>query len=79
MDQYEKSIREKVFNSQILTNGEWVYLVGLFGMADDHEELWKERDRLRTALLEARPYVPEHHGPVQAKIADALGPIARAR
>jgi len=29
-DEWEKRIREKVFNSGILTNGEWVYLVGLF-------------------------------------------------
>jgi hypothetical protein len=77
MDEYEKRIREKVFASKILTDGEWVYLVGLFGLAKDHEELFAERERLRLALFEARPYVPEHHGPVQAKIAEALGPIHR--
>jgi hypothetical protein len=38
MDKYEKSIREKVFNSGILTNAEWVYLVGLFRTAREHEE-----------------------------------------
>jgi hypothetical protein len=38
MDKYEKCIREKVFNSGILTNAEWVYLVGLFQTAREHEE-----------------------------------------
>jgi hypothetical protein len=37
-DDYEKRIREKVFNSGILTNGEWVYLVGLFQTAREHED-----------------------------------------
>lgn len=36
-DDYEKRIREKVYASGILTNGEWVYLVGLFHTARDHE------------------------------------------
>ena len=78
MDDYEKSIREKLVNSGILTDGEWVYLCGLFQIARDSDDLWAERERLRTALFEARPYVPEHHGPVHTKIADAIGPLHRA-
>jgi len=38
MDKYEKSIREKVFASKVLTQAEWVYLIGLFGMARDHAD-----------------------------------------
>src|SRR5262245_49381265 len=41
----------------------------------DYDALFAERSRLRLALLEAAPYVPEHHGPVQAKITAALGPL----
>jgi len=78
MDEYEKSIREKLHNSGLLTAGEWVYLCGLFQLAKDNDDLWAERGRLRTALFEARPYVPDHHGPVQAKIADAIGPLHRS-
>lgn len=78
MDEYEKRIREKVFASGVLSNGEWVYLVGLFQMARDYDDLFAERGRLRTALFEARPYVPEHHGPVMKKIADAIGPMSRS-
>jgi hypothetical protein len=78
MDEYEKRIRDKLFNSGILTEGEWVYLVGLFQIAKEHDDLWAERERLRTALFEARPYVPEHHGPVMKKIADAIGPLSRS-
>jgi hypothetical protein len=37
-DEYEKRIREKLFNSGILTSGEWVYLVGLFHTAREHED-----------------------------------------
>ncbi len=34
--------------------------------------LLAENERLREALREAAPYVPEHHGPVRHKIAAAL-------
>lgn len=37
MDQYERSIREKVHAAGILTPGEWVYLVGLFQLARESE------------------------------------------
>jgi len=37
MDDYEKRIREKVFESGILTNGEWVYLIGVFNAAREYE------------------------------------------
>jgi len=47
MDQYEKAIREKVHLSNILSNGEWVYLVGLFHMARENEWLRIENERLR--------------------------------
>lgn len=42
MDEYEKSIREKVFAAGILTPGEWVYLVGVFGAAHDLSEIQRE-------------------------------------
>jgi hypothetical protein len=38
MDKWEKAIREKVHAANILTPGEWVYLVGLFHMAKDHAD-----------------------------------------
>jgi uncharacterized membrane protein YiaA len=41
-DDYEKSIREKVYKSGILTVGEWVYLVGLFQAARDLESLTRD-------------------------------------
>lgn len=50
MDQYEKSIREKVFMRGILTPGEWIYLVGVFVTAREHDDLAKENDRLRNVL-----------------------------
>jgi hypothetical protein len=37
-DEWEKRIREKVFASKILTEGEWAYLVGLFQTAREHED-----------------------------------------
>jgi hypothetical protein len=37
-DDYERRIREKVWATRCLTNGEWVYLVGLFQTARDHDE-----------------------------------------
>ena len=37
-DEYEKRIREKVWASECLTAGEWVYLVGLFQMAREHDD-----------------------------------------
>lgn len=36
MDEYEKRIREKVY--PILDTAEWVYLVGLFQLAREHDE-----------------------------------------
>ena len=39
MDQYEKSIREKVHAANILTPGEWVYLDSLFQMAREADEI----------------------------------------
>lgn len=42
MDEYEKRIREKVYNSGILTPGEWVYLVGVFQSAKDLESLTRD-------------------------------------
>lgn len=42
MDEYEKSIREKLYNSGILTSGEWVYLVGVFQAARDLESLTRD-------------------------------------
>lgn len=50
VDQYEKSIREKVFKANILSNGEWVYLVGLFALANDQEDLIKQNDDLKRQL-----------------------------
>jgi hypothetical protein len=45
-DDYEKRIREKVFNANILTNGEWVYLVGLFHYAREaSDEAATARDK----------------------------------
>jgi hypothetical protein len=44
-------------------------------LRSDYDALWAERERLRMALLESHPYVPEHHGPVQARVREALGPI----
>lgn len=37
-----------------------------------------EIERLRAALREAWPYVPEHHGPVQHKIREALASIEQS-
>ena len=63
-DEYEKRIREKLFNSGILTSGEWVYLVGLFQTAREHEgcgsgpqeveEQWRQalRDLREVAIAE---------------------------
>lgn len=42
MDEYERRIREKVWASECLTAGEWVYLVGLFQMAREYEELQRK-------------------------------------
>lgn len=39
MDDYEKRIREKLYNSGLLTSGEWVYLVGVFQAARDLDEI----------------------------------------
>lgn len=56
MNKWEKGIREKVFAWGGLTNGEWVYLVGLFNMANDESvpalvgQVEAENERLRTAL-----------------------------
>ena len=36
--EYEKSIREKVWASACLTASEWIYLVGVFQAANEHEE-----------------------------------------
>lgn len=44
-DDYEKRIREKVWSSKCLTNGEWVYLVGLFQTARDHENCGDQPSR----------------------------------
>jgi hypothetical protein len=43
MDEYESRIRQKLWASQILTNGEWVYLVGLFQVAN---ESWAREARI---------------------------------
>lgn len=42
MDKYERSIRKKIFDANILTPAEWVYLVGVFGAARDLPETQKE-------------------------------------
>ena len=47
---WEKSIREKVYASGILTNGEWVYLVGAFQAASEVDPLAEENTKLRNAL-----------------------------
>ena len=41
-DEYEKLIRKKVWESECLTAGEWVYLVGLFQMAREHDDVAAE-------------------------------------
>ena len=48
MDRWEKAIREKAY--PVLTEGEFVYLVGLFHMAKD--DLAAENERLKMALVE---------------------------
>lgn len=53
MDEYEKSIREKVYNSGILTEGEWVYLVGVFQSAHELESL--TRDDIESPHPDGRP------------------------
>src|SRR5690349_8821687 len=73
MDKYEKAIREKVFASNLLTPGEWVYLVGLFSLANDEwgpaefERIEAENKRLRSA---AKRLVEEADSTV---ITDAAG------
>jgi len=51
MNKYEKAIREKVFASNLLTPGEWVYLVGLFSLClDENFHRRDERIGLEAAL-----------------------------
>lgn len=57
MNQYEEGIRVKVHQAKILSRGEWVYLVGLFVMANEYDECAEENERLRTALRGACDYV----------------------
>jgi hypothetical protein len=54
-DEYEKRIREKLFNSGILTNGEWVYLVGLFQTAREHEDCVSGPQAARLSSSEPAP------------------------
>ncbi len=44
MDEYERSIRKKVHDANILTPGEWVYLVGVFGAARDLDEIVRKTE-----------------------------------
>ena len=65
MNKWEKAIREKVFAHAGLTQGEWVYLVGLFCLANDDpgglpkavERTEAENQKLRAAL---RPFAMKH-------------------
>ena len=52
MDEWEKRIREKVWASKVLSNGEWVYLVGAFGALKDVDGLYEERSLMLAALHE---------------------------
>lgn len=54
MDEFEKRIREKVHRAGILSNGEWVYLVGLFAMAKEQDAALDQIDRLRDAAIRIR-------------------------
>ena len=54
MDEYEKRIREKVYEANILSSGEWVYLVGLFQTAKEHDECVAENETLRKRVAELK-------------------------
>jgi hypothetical protein len=41
MDEWEERIRTKVHASEILTEGEWVYLVGVFVAAREYDDAQK--------------------------------------
>jgi hypothetical protein len=42
VNEWEKGIREKVHHADILTPGEWVYLMGVFIAADEYDAAQKE-------------------------------------